>query len=344
MAETPEQDRVQVESSPSAPESEGANASEKVRATERGRRPGSGQDGRGLANGRAVAITSRMTLPRPAAELRVRDIMTVNVVTLEAQQSLPLADALMQMRRIRHLPVVDQARRLVGLVTHRDLLAAQLSNLAPLDAEQRSSLQLSVPVSKIMQRQVWTVEPDALALHAANLLRDHPFGCLPVTQAGALVGIVTEADFVKLLTDSLALGPPPDAPQVKHVMSKLPLTLGRTATLGEARSLMHAAGVRHVPITDESGAPIGILSERDLRIAEAIMGGPDEARSVAIALVGSEPVFQIPDTAALGPTLLEMATRRVGSALVTDANGLLIGIVTTTDVCRAFGEDLIARR
>lgn len=129
--------------------------------------------------------------------------MSTDLLTLTKGQSLPLADGLMQLSRIRHLPVVDADYRLVGLVTHRDVVAAQISALAALTDDERSELQLNVPVAQIMRTNLKVVSPDASALEAARLMQSHQYGCLPVVAEGMLVGIVTEADLLSLLIDAL---------------------------------------------------------------------------------------------------------------------------------------------
>ena len=132
------------------------------------------------------------------AHVRVRDLMTTTVVTLFAEQTLPLAEDIMRYKHLRHLPVVDDARRLVGLVSHRDILRAQISGLVGFTPEQRRARQDHVKISQIMTRDVWTTTPDTQADRAGTLLLDHSFGCLPVTEPdGTLVGIVTERDFLR---------------------------------------------------------------------------------------------------------------------------------------------------
>ena len=133
-----------------------------------------------------------------AREATVDQLMTRKVVTLDSQQSVPLAGELMRLHRIRHIPVVRD-KQLVGLVTHRDLLEAQISALTGLSQDYRSEAQLSIPVSKIMRTQLWTVTPETPALEAGQIMIDHAFGCLPVVRDGQLVGILTEADFLRLL-------------------------------------------------------------------------------------------------------------------------------------------------
>src|SRR5689334_8671246 len=112
--------------------------------------------------------------------LKVAAIMTREVVALEIDHSVNLASGIMRMRHIRHLPVIEGDRRLVGLVTHRDLARAQAQLLAQPAADSLREDALSVPVLQIMRRNVWTVFPQTPVLEAARIMLDHRFGCLPV--------------------------------------------------------------------------------------------------------------------------------------------------------------------
>lgn len=128
---------------------------------------------------------------------RVSELMTRDVITLEAQESLLLAQDIMELGRIRHLPVVD-GRRLVGLVTHRDLLSASLSSLEACVADDESR-KAHIFVRDVMRRDVKTVAPDTSALEAAKIMLEHKYGCLPVVDPEhRLVGILSEADFLRL--------------------------------------------------------------------------------------------------------------------------------------------------
>ena len=143
-----------------------------------------------------------MTLTRP-----VSAIMTEDVITLHEEDDLLEIDRGMQQYQLRHLPVVD-GRKLVGLVTHRDLLRVSASSLEPehvaaaRDAEAKSQ----TFVSSVMTRSVKTVSPDTPLSEAVRALVEGRFGCLPVVDdAGDLVGIVTEHDMLKLLVEVLVL-------------------------------------------------------------------------------------------------------------------------------------------
>ena len=127
----------------------------------------------------------------------VKDLMSAPVVSLFAEQTLPLAEDIMSFKHLRHLPVVDDNRRVVGLVSHRDILRAQISSLTGLTNVERRARQEEVRVRDIMTRDVWTVSPETLASAAGRTLLDHRFGCLPVVEGEFLVGILTERDFLR---------------------------------------------------------------------------------------------------------------------------------------------------
>ncbi len=141
--------------------------------------------------------------------VRVAHLMSTHLLTLFAEQTLPIAEELMKLKRLRHIPVIDDAGRLVGLVSHRDLLRAQYSDLTGLDVDDRRRLESRVPVSSIMTVDVWTVHPDMLASKAGELLLDNRFGCLPVIDAEQrLIGVLTEADFLRFAIKALEIHDP----------------------------------------------------------------------------------------------------------------------------------------
>ncbi len=136
----------------------------------------------------------------------IKHIMSAPVVSLFAEQTLPIAEDVMHFKHLRHLPVIDDANRLVGLVSHRDILRAQISTMTGLTALERRARQDHIKVSQIMTRDVWTVGPEVLASNAGRLLLDHRFGCLPVVDgAGTLLGIVTERDYLRFAVKAIEL-------------------------------------------------------------------------------------------------------------------------------------------
>jgi len=138
--------------------------------------------------------------------VQVRHIMSSPAITFFAEQTLPLAEDVMRFKHLRHLPVVDETGRLVGLVSHRDLLRAQISSLVGFTPEERRARQGDIRVHQIMTRDVWTVTPATLASTAGQTLLDHKFGCLPVVdQDHQLIGIVTERDFLRFAIKALEI-------------------------------------------------------------------------------------------------------------------------------------------
>jgi CBS domain-containing membrane protein len=128
----------------------------------------------------------------------VQDIMTTTVITITEDETLEKIESAMQRFRFRHLPVVD-GKRLVGLVTHRDILRTASSWLER-DSETRThQLNMQAKVHDIMTKIVISVRPETSLLEAGLLILENKMGCLPVLDANdELVGIVTQSDFVHL--------------------------------------------------------------------------------------------------------------------------------------------------
>jgi CBS domain-containing membrane protein len=135
--------------------------------------------------------------------LKIKDIMTSEVFVLHATQTLELVRSLMRIKHVRHVPIVDPDNTFVGLMTHRDLLAQTISHLAEVDDEEQEYLDRHIHIMNIMKTDVTTVEPEMDVCSAITMLLEHKYGCLPVVTDDKLVGIVTEADFMKLTLDLL---------------------------------------------------------------------------------------------------------------------------------------------
>jgi CBS domain-containing protein len=131
--------------------------------------------------------------------LKAADLMTTGIITIKAGNAFSHADAEMRLAGIRHLPVVDDRNRLVGIISHRDLLRALAK-----------SKKGTIHVVEFMVRDVKTVAASAPAREAAALMLEHKIGAVPVLGAeGELVGILTETDFLRLAHELLS-GSSPD--------------------------------------------------------------------------------------------------------------------------------------
>lgn len=124
--------------------------------------------------------------------ISVADFMTKDLVTVRESDDVALAEALLRLGGIRHLPVVRD-HRLVGILTQRDILRSGASG-------KPGARELAV--ADVMTKEPTSVRPATALSNAARLMLERKFGCLPVCdQDGTLVGIVTEADFVRFAAD-----------------------------------------------------------------------------------------------------------------------------------------------
>jgi CBS domain-containing membrane protein len=135
---------------------------------------------------------------RPA-EQTVSTAMRREFAALNLEDRVDLADSVMRLGRVRHLPVLDAAGHVVGVVSNRDLLEASLSSVLTLGPAERHAFLRSVPVADVMTRAVETIAPGALLATAASRMLSHKIGCLPVVDPeGVMVGLLTESDLLAI--------------------------------------------------------------------------------------------------------------------------------------------------
>jgi acetoin utilization protein AcuB len=113
------------------------------------------------------------------------------------------AQALMRKSKVRHLPIVDQAGQLVGLVTQRSLLKALPSDVSNFSRFEVSYVLARIRVRDVMAADVVTIDEDTAIEEAARIMADQHLGCLPVTREDNLVGIITDNDLFALMVDLL---------------------------------------------------------------------------------------------------------------------------------------------
>jgi CBS domain-containing protein len=133
--------------------------------------------------------------------MRVDDRMTRDVRTLEPNDKLSIADELMKIGNFRHVVVVDDGE-VVGVVSHRDIFYGALAwSLGQGTSAHQRALE-SLPVKNVMHGEVTTVAPDTSLSSAARTMLERRVGCLPVVENERLVGILTEGDFLSMLTEA----------------------------------------------------------------------------------------------------------------------------------------------
>lgn len=130
--------------------------------------------------------------------LKVRDVMTPNPVTLSPEESLMEALQLMRLRKIRRVPVVSADGTLVGLLTEGDLKRAEPSTLSDTQ-EQFMTVMEGTQVNRIMIQNLVTATPDTPLIDAARTLFRNKYGALPVLEDEKLVGMLTDHDLIGAL-------------------------------------------------------------------------------------------------------------------------------------------------
>jgi acetoin utilization protein AcuB len=135
--------------------------------------------------------------------MKVQDIMTAGPITVPVEMPVLDARQLMIKHRIRHLLVTD-GRRLLGIVTDRDIRLNLPSPATSLSVWEVNYLLARLTVGEVMTHAVITVDPERAAAEAARIMLDHKIGALPVLDGETLVGIVTETDMLRAFAANAA--------------------------------------------------------------------------------------------------------------------------------------------
>ena len=128
--------------------------------------------------------------------LRVGDIMSMSPVTITPSMSVHEAQALMQQRKIRHLPVLKDGR-LVGMISDRDIRLVLPSPATSLTVWEIRHLLDKLTVGEVMTYFVMTTAPDCPVTEAVGRMLGHKVGALPVVEDRQVVGILTRTDILR---------------------------------------------------------------------------------------------------------------------------------------------------
>ena len=146
--------------------------------------------------------------------LKVKDIMTKEVITVSPETEIVQATKLLLENRINGVPVMDGTGKLVGILCQSDLIAQQkklpipsfftlLNGLIPLISKKQLEKQVqkiaAITVAQAMTPNPVTVQPDIDIEEVAALMVDRNFHTIPVVDEGELVGIVGKEDMLRAL-------------------------------------------------------------------------------------------------------------------------------------------------
>jgi CBS domain-containing protein len=124
--------------------------------------------------------------------MKVRDIMSTKVQTIDMNEKAESAWNLMKWKRIHHVVVMDGPGQVVGVVSARDL-----------GGQDREEARKVRPVAAMMTAYAVKAIPGMPVRQAANVMRGWNIGCLPVVDEGKLVGIVTVSDLLRIVAESV---------------------------------------------------------------------------------------------------------------------------------------------
>jgi acetoin utilization protein AcuB len=185
-----------------------------------------------------------------------------------------------------------------------------------------------------------TAGPGDSLTEAAARMAEYRIGCLPITEGGVLVSMVTTTDILSAEARQ-SLGGAPSGTTAADIMTRDPATAHPDDTLLIAAARMQRLNVRHLPIVDATHRVIGMLSDRDLRtvIGNAFfnLDRQSPAGELAERRVGhvmTRDVLTVSPGQSVAELAAELMGRAIGALPVVDDDGRLVGIVSIVDVLR----------
>jgi len=145
-----------------------------------------------------------LSIIKKEEKMRIRDVMSTNVVAVDEKTSIHDARKIMEAHKIRRLPVMKNDK-LIGLITERMLLEASPSPATALSIHELHYLLAKMTIKDIMVKKPYTISPDMPPEEAMQLGQEMGYGGFPVVEDSRVVGIVTESDIVRLMTRVLGV-------------------------------------------------------------------------------------------------------------------------------------------
>ncbi len=303
--------------------------------------------------------------------MRVKDVMSPDVVTVGPATPLEQVVELLIQRRLKAVPVVD-AGRVAGIITGGDLLQRgglrlrfSLQQRLPADTLTEQLRELAAQgktAADVMTSPAITVRDEARVLEAARLIADKHVKRLPVVNAaGELVGIISRLDVlataasVAQTSETLPALPAGLLRTAGDVMFRDVPTVDPDASLNEVLNKLMAAPLRRVVVIDDSRRVLGIIVDADLlarvnpteapglfrtliaRLSFTPAGAPKMGGRAADVMMGE--VFKVREDTPLAEVMQIMIDKRVKRLVVVDAAGRLVGMVDRQSLLRAVGNE-----
>jgi CBS domain-containing protein len=148
----------------------------------------------------AAALGKDRQMTEPSKISTIRDLMAQNPATLDRNETLDIPDTIMNLGRIRHMPVVEDGR-VVGILSQRDLFRSALIVALGFGRKTTSALIKTIRVKEVMTKPAITITADAAVSDAARLMIEKKIGCLPVVENERLIGLITETDILRSVVE-----------------------------------------------------------------------------------------------------------------------------------------------
>lgn len=263
---------------------------------------------------------------------------TTPVATLCLENSIHDALYLLRKNDIKRLVIVN-GNIPVGIVTERDI-GRFLQN------DKTSRMLDQIHLNEIMSRNIFTIskDQDELLIQCAIRMDAFQIGSIIILDSEKLVGIVTKSDLTKHFSDSFV-----GAYRVNDYMNTKMITCRKSDSLLFALTMLNRNKIARLVVTDNDGRPVGIISyDTFLRNSEYFKPGKQNTRDYLLPktfakellvsdLVGNE-LLTIRSDDDLAKAAKLMTEYKISGIPVVDENGNLEGVISTTDVIRAYHE------
>jgi len=255
-------------------------------------------------------------------------------VAVSTKETVLNAAMLMKNRNFRHLPVIAESGKILGIISVQDIIDSLNLTMSSFKTAEDVKASLQIPVELLMTVQPIAVEPGDGLREVIKKFSFHNVGALPVVNLlGVVEGIMTLRDLVSLMGTSSS----PMNVQVSEIMNSNVTTAEPEATLGHAVELMSEKRVRRLPVVTSKGELSGVLTNKDVirhiaRIMNGGTGSPGFERHISEFMTAD--VITIGADEDVRVAANQMTTFGVGGLVVDDLPSHKFGLVTERDLIR----------
>lgn len=308
-----------------------------------------------------IAQYGERTVGQMRFDLQVRDVMTSDVRSIKAEASVRQAVEALIDQAFRALPVVDDAGRLVGVVSNSDLverggLEARIELLNVMGARDRKRYLKRLrdrSVSVVMTGDPVTAKPTATLAEATRLLSERRLKRLPVVEAdGRLVGILSRADVLRAVAEAFprqereTAAPSQTIRVARDVMRTDTPVVAVSAELPEVVDAVCSTRLNRAIVVDQASRVVGVVSDAAVLralgsagggVVGALMRGVGIANAPKVAArdLMVTPTYSVGPDTALSQVARVMTEHRRKIVPVIDAEGRLLGVIDRADLLHA---------